>query len=219
MIAQQLADVSLELARMQYQYAVVVSYVVYTILAVTAVIIFYALVESRPEEKKEDCVAIAMITSESAHRRKAHAEIEANIGSLRTMMVGHKALNEKALSDLEEKLFKDVFDTIISSQDRLQKDINDTMKYVDRKLMDIQSKATEMIEKQGDKLTDYILKADRNFKVLDKRTKKKPRLKQQQIDKIKEVGKQVTDFDSLEVTEEDKERAFNWMISDRINNR
>lgn len=173
-MAQQLADVSLELARMQYQYAVVVSYVVYTILAVTAVIIFYALLESRPEDKKitssqYDLLKV-MISSESAHRRKAISEQEATIGAVRTMVIGYKALHEKDISYLD---------------------------------------------KQHD---EFKKKADRNFKVLDKRTKKKPRLKQQQIDKIKEVGKQVTDFDSL-TTEEDKERAFNWMISDRINNR
>jgi len=188
MIAQQLADVSLELARMQYQYAIVVSYVVYTILAVTAVIIFYALLESRPEEKKEDCVAIAMVTSESAHRRKAHAEMEASIAAMRTMIMGYRALRDKELKETNRKI-------------------------------DVIYKVREGYFKFFEEISEKLKRHDRNFKVLDKRTDKKPRLKQQQIDKIKEVGKQVTDFDSLEVTEEDKERAFNWMISDRINNR
>ena len=170
MIIQQLADVSLELARMQYQYAVVVSYVVYTIIAVTAVLIFYALLESR-HDKKDECVAVSTCTSESAHRRKAQSEMEATIGAVRSMVIGFKALHEKDIAHLD---------------------------------------------KQHD---EFKKKTERNVRILDKRTKKKDVLSTDQKQKIKEVAKQVSEFDGLEVTEEDKERAFNWMISDRLNNR
>ncbi len=145
MIIQQLADVSLELARMQYQYAVIVSYVVYTIIAVTAVLIFYALLESRPEDKaitssQYDLLKV-MISSESAHRRKAMAELEATIGAVRTMAIGHKALNEKVMTELDK----------------------------------------------------YKAKTDRNFKVLDKRTKKVI-MKPGELTLIEKVAKQVKDF-------------------------
>lgn len=206
MIIQQLADVSLELARMQYQYAVIVSYVVYTIIAVTAVLIFYALLESRPEDKKEECVAISMITSESAHRRKAQAEMEASIAAMRTMIMGYRALRDKELKETNRKI-------------------------------DVIYKVREEYFKFFEEISEKLKRHERNFKVLDKRTKKKDKPKDlflfgdvstqievptgSELNKelVKKVAKQVKDFDSLEVTEDDKERALNWMISDRINNR
>lgn len=164
MIAQQLADVSLEFARMQVHNAVVLSAVVYVCIIVTGVVLYYLFLETRPEDKaitssQYDLLKV-MISSESAHRRKAQAELEATIGAVRTMAIGHKALNEKVMTELDK----------------------------------------------------YKAKADRNFKVLDKRTTKKDKPKDlfmfgdistqievpagSELNKelVKKVAKQVKDF-------------------------
>lgn len=145
-LAQQVADVSMELARMQYHYAEVWSYVIYTVIGVTAVIIYYAIIESRPDDSAEENLRQfnllkSLVGSEAAHRRKAIMELEANIAAVRSIAIGYKALNEKIIQDLNDYKKKTdrnvrILDKRTKRKDKLSKEQLGKIKEVAKQVRD-----------------------------------------------------------------------------------